>query len=201
MSARTLDRQLHRTAVEIYSAREQRWLTIGAALAFAVAVSAMATLIGMAMPPLVAPTPCIGSCADAVRADQRARVDPSTAQGQRIRTYARAGDEQADKAMILQGAGDNEAAEALLIEALDLRRRAFGGASPEVAGTLARLGMLLDEEERYPEAEKIMQRALDLWQALDQPDPAVHSLMLTQLARIRCHRVNWDGAPACDLSL
>lgn len=199
MAARSLDRQ-HRMAIEPISAREQRWQAIGAALAFAIAVSAMATLIGTAIPTL-APAPCMGSCADAAPLGPPHRQAPSTTQGQGAWSYARAGDEQADKAMILQSAGDFEAAEALLIEALFLRQKVFGVSSAEVAGTLARLGMLLDEEERYPEAERTMQRALELWQALDQPDSAVHALMLTQLARIRCHRVNWDGAPACDLSL
>ncbi|HSW14619.1 MAG TPA: tetratricopeptide repeat protein [Solimonas sp.] len=110
-------------------------------------------------------------------------------------------EEQARTALLLQYEGQYAEAELLLRKSLVQRRQLFGESSPEVAGTLARLGLLLEDHERFTEAEAASRQALQLWQGLQEPEPTVTQLLQLQFARIHCLRVHGAGSRHCALSV
>ncbi|HYN21995.1 MAG TPA: tetratricopeptide repeat protein, partial [Thermoanaerobaculia bacterium] len=89
---------------------------------------------------------------------------------------------------------DFDAAEALLREALDLRRRLLGSASPEVAFLLNRIGTVLTEryqsndEERTREIESLHREALVIYQKAEGPNGLGVAASLLELAKIEKQR-------------
>ena len=66
--------------------------------------------------------------------------------------------------------GDYVAAQPLLSKSLEIRRRTLGNNHPDIARTLFNLAVLIEQIERWSEAEGYSREAESIWAALDYED-------------------------------
>jgi tetratricopeptide (TPR) repeat protein len=90
--------------------------------------------------------------------------------------------------------GDHRAAQALFMEALQMKRRLFGEKHPEVAAGLANLGIVANDEGDFARAEMLYRQALAMQRELlgeNHPDVAD---TLNNLAFVQADRGDLPGA-------
>lgn len=97
-------------------------------------------------------------------------------------------------ATIFQSFGKFDRAETLLNSALDRRKSLFGPDSPEVADTLLHLGALRGDQDRLPDAERLVRQALTMDQRHLPPDHPEIAKAKSGLGQILERRGDNQGA-------
>lgn len=80
--------------------------------------------------------------------------------------------------------GENEAAEPLYVQSLEMRRRLFGDSSPEVSASLNNLGFLYRHLGRLDDAERALRESLSIRQSLMGPDDRRIAVTMNNLGSV-----------------
>ncbi|MEM1057472.1 MAG: serine/threonine-protein kinase [Bacteroidota bacterium] len=93
---------------------------------------------------------------------------------------------------VARGRGDLDEAEALMVEALDIRRQLYGEAHPEIAQMLNSLARLYEEREDFARAEPVYAELLPMMEATLGPEHPYTGLVLVNYGNL----LRMRGRPA-----
>jgi tetratricopeptide (TPR) repeat protein len=99
-------------------------------------------------------------------------------------------------AMLYSDLGKQSAAEETMRQALAMRQKAGASTAP-VAESMSNLGIILEGERRYGEAESLLQQSLNIRMKILPADDPILATDLSNLATVCSQKGNWRWRSRC----